>query len=90
MPQPERTAPMVCPGCGTANDGRMDASVTVIYGADGDVSVCFYCSAIAIYVGTPPVALREPTEQELAEIKADPGIQKLLADLTLYRMANPR
>jgi hypothetical protein len=88
--RPERTAPMTCPGCGEMVTGRSQAPVNLPPDAtDGDVSVCWYCSHLSIYVGTPPHALREPTEQELANLKADPGIRQTLSQLTLWRMANP-
>lgn len=84
-----RTAPMVCPGCGSPQTGRLEAGqLEQAEHVDGDVGVCFYCSALSVYVGTPAHSMRAPTPEEERELRADPEIRRMLNDLVLFRMAN--
>ena len=44
----------------------------------GDVSICLYCGAVAIFTG-PGIGLRDPTNEELVEILADPRVRRVRA-----------
>lgn len=43
---------------------------------EGDVSICFYCAAPAIFTGRG-VEIRRPTARELLEITNDPEIERV-------------
>ncbi len=81
----ERTAQMMCPGCSSPVDARFQTGSVSAGAAEGDVSVCFYCSALGIYVGTPPMALRAATPEEERALRREPQIKRMLADLMLFR-----
>lgn len=89
MVRQERTAPMRCWKCSHFIDGRTEIPGVTIKPApvDGDVSLCWYCGAIGIYVGTPPLAIREPRPEEEQAIRAEPRIKELLNKMAVYRIA---
>ncbi|GAB3988803.1 hypothetical protein [Nocardioides marmoraquaticus] len=67
-----------CRVCGRANNATSNA--TPGHGqppGDGHATVCWGCSCVSIFVGTPPTELREPTPQEWAELRRDPSIAAL-------------
>ena len=53
---------------------------------EGDISLCLYCGAVAIFAGS---GLREASDAELTEILADPGVQLARATRKLIDIPNP-
>lgn len=69
----------VCPHCGRTNDQHTNMTGSRIP-RSGDVSVCWECACLAIYVAGPfGVSLRVPTDEEAAELAADPDLRRLLS-----------
>jgi len=90
IPKGELVTGSHCPECG----GFLDGATGVFEGdqpdaksqpKEGDVSICFYCSSLLKYGEN--LQLRNPTEEELAEIKAD---EKQWAIITHLREAMTR
>jgi hypothetical protein len=50
----------------------------------GDVSICLYCSNVAIYTGNL-IDIRPATPEELVEILDSPEIQKAIAVTMMFR-----
>lgn len=66
---------VTCPACGRQHDQAMRVGGTEYHAPEvGDVSVCIRCSATAIWT---PFGLRRPTEEEAAELAADPRIRQV-------------
>lgn len=69
----------VCPHCGRTNDQHTNMTGSRIL-RSGDMSVCWGCARLAIYVSGPfGVSLRAPTDGEAAELAADPDLCRLLS-----------
>lgn len=75
----ERTDPMTCLACGEVLTGRRKLDGTVTEDVDGDVSICLYCSHLAIYDPAQPGGLREPTDAERFALEVDDGVQAAVA-----------
>lgn len=61
---------MICPHCGRRNDLHTGAAGT--RPRPGDVSICWACAGIGIYVAGD--SARVPTAAEVQELAADPRI----------------
>jgi hypothetical protein len=50
------------------------------------VSICWYCAHVTLFAddGT----MREPTDDERAELVADPEVTRAVASVLLYRIEN--
>jgi hypothetical protein len=81
-----RFQPYACPYCGEVND----AATTISLDDDappraGDVTVCFKCASIAVFVVTPTsLSLRKPDPQELHDLRHDPQIAEFRAHLLRF------
>lgn len=64
--------PRYCLGCGMLIDAHTQVAVCP---EPGDVSICLYCSQVAIYTQS---GLRWPTDAEHDQIMADPKMQKAI------------
>jgi hypothetical protein len=74
-----------CPFCQRHNQFVTSACDTPAPEA-GHVSICWKCTGIAVFAdGHGGLALRKPTEAELARIMADPGVRRALATMTITR-----
>lgn len=70
-----------CPHCGRHNDV---STPTEGHGRPrgGDVTICWKCKGIAVFVETPlGLVLRIPTEEERAAVGAEPKVRRALAAL---------
>jgi hypothetical protein len=74
---------MNCLKCGEELDDFSSTTGGVIPKA-GDVSICLYCSNIAIYTGNL-MDIRPATSEELAEISNDPKTLKAIAITMMFR-----
>lgn len=63
-----------CPTCGRPNNAVTAAGPHQQPPADGDVSICWACSCLAIFVGTPATSLRQPTDEEWTNLREDPQL----------------
>jgi hypothetical protein len=83
--EPERVPESPCPSCGKVTTGRAQtgelAEGTPI---GGDVSVCFYCTAVAIY--TPELLLRKPSIFEEKALLNDPSVRESIAKIRGFRL----
>lgn len=68
-------AVLACPTCHRPNNRHANAD-PADQPCDGDVSICWACAAIGLFVGTPPTSIRQPTPQEHDEISNAPEIQR--------------
>lgn len=67
-----------CPSCGRTNDGH-DGPTPESQPSDGDVSICWRCHALSLYVDGPfGLRLRKPTDAEAEELANDPRIRDAL------------
>jgi hypothetical protein len=78
--------PAPCPHCGRVTDAATGATLDSTVPADGDVSVCFYCGAIAVFSAT---GLRHPTDAERAAFLADPDVVAAVGAVLAYRAEAP-
>lgn len=69
---------VTCPHCRRVNDSHISRDAEVP--GDGDVSICWRCRKLAVFVETPTgYAVRMPTPDEQAEFDQDPDIRAALA-----------
>jgi hypothetical protein len=64
-----------CPACGARLDGATDVELAGHVAQPGDATVCAYCVAWLVFTpatGQAGLALRYPTDVELAVLLADP------------------
>lgn len=66
-----------CPGCGAVHDAATSPFDPGLRPDEGSISVCFECSHVAIFTGQG-LEVREPTDEELVTVLADPRMRKLL------------
>jgi hypothetical protein len=74
--------PTVCPNCGKVLDA--------VTGVDhenapvaGSVTICINCSGLSVF--QDDLTLREPTPEEMADLMAQPEVQRVLMALGKYR-----
>lgn len=66
-----------CPHCGRRNDQH--AGLNGKPPADGDVAICWGCRKVGIFaVGPYGTGVRQATDQEAAEVMADPRVRAAL------------
>ncbi len=65
----------VCYRCNTDNDGATDPTDESRFPREGDLSFCFRCSVIGIFVGDG-LKVREPTDEEFAEFRENTAFVK--------------
>lgn len=80
MSKSERTDPVTCLGCGQQLTGRRAIDSTESEDIAGDVSICLYCSTVAIYAPDTEGGLRAPTDAERFAIEVDDAIQAAVAE----------
>lgn len=74
-----------CPQCNEVNDtSTMLPGSSKAVPRDDDVSLCFYCGGIAIYIDNAS-RLRAATPMEAMSIESDPRIPVFRAALTLVK-----
>jgi hypothetical protein len=77
-----------CPYCSKETDADAPAPGTDDVAPEpGDVSVCFYCGGIILYVEGG--GLRKPTDEERTELLDDPGVVEAVASVLAYRGVEP-
>lgn len=70
--------PIPCPSCGRSNDFHDSVTDEVNY-EDGDVTICWSCHSLAVFlVGPLGAGLRKPTVEEFEEYISDPRIIRTL------------
>jgi hypothetical protein len=81
-----RMPPGHCPSCGH----KLDAATSLDneLPSPGDASLCLYCQNIMIL--DVDDTLRLPTDEERAELEADPDVQDLRARVRQFVADNPR
>ncbi len=72
-----------CHNCGTLNDDATDINNPDARPTEGDVSVCFYCAALALFTGDG-YGTRAPTEEERLALLADPLVTETTGHVLLY------
>jgi hypothetical protein len=88
-----------CWSCKSPNDCHDGARAEDVP-ATGDVSLCFYCRRIGIFVETDNgLEIRRPTDEERLEIETRPGVRQALGAMVesydahtavdLWRAATP-
>ena len=80
---------MNCLKCGSNLDG-FTCTTGKALPKDGDVSVCIYCSHVAIYDDAASLTLREPTLEELAEIMNAHEVRDAIALTKIMRVLKER
>lgn len=74
---------IACPYCGRINDQHAH-TVGVGTPGDGDVGLCWGCGEPAIFVDGPyGLTQRRATDDERAEILADPEVRRAVAAIAL-------
>ena len=72
-----------CPGCGNARDCVTDSELKGAVPKPGDVSVCKYCGALAVF--GDELVLRELTADEQRDIDNDPVVRRARTHLLMQR-----
>jgi hypothetical protein len=70
-----------CPSCGRKNDGHMQSGGKPVPPEEGDLSICFGCGGLGVYVTSAEgvMSVRLPNEEEAVEYAADKNVQRALA-----------
>lgn len=78
-----------CLDCGVVVDGATMLDDDTAEPHDGDVSVCAYCSAVALYLddGEGGLLLRRPTSAEWHDLHDLPAVQRAIEAVTARRRA---
>jgi hypothetical protein len=66
-----------CPACGAILDGATSVDLDGAMPRPGDVSICAYCASLLVY--SDELHPRFPTDAELVDITADPGVRRAQA-----------
>ena len=74
--------PRRCPHCGTVNDGHTAVDGSSACPQAGDVSICLYCSGVAIFTEH---SLRVLDDAEFNEVMADPEMQQAIQVIAQMR-----
>lgn len=73
----------VCPTCRRPNDSAAHASGEKP--RDGDASICWVCGGIGIFDSTAQGRMRQPSEDELAEVMANPDVRRVTQAIGLAK-----
>lgn len=73
-----------CLNCGVNNDDASSAEFDDAVPVEGNVSICFSCTAIAVFTGHG-LEIRAATPEEFAEIMQDAGVRAMLARLQFMK-----
>lgn len=74
---------VVCPVCHSPNDGSTEIHGEDGSPSDGDLSICYYCGTLAMYVITEEtIKVRELTEEETESAMKIPDVKRALAFLS--------
>jgi hypothetical protein len=75
-----------CPHCGSVNDRASGLGHDNTGGpVDGDVSLCFQCAEFGVFDRSVPGGVREPTPEEVADIRSEASAMRAQAELKSLR-----